>query len=157
MPSTWSWWLISFQGLQSINSDSSLQAHIPSHPRPSQKQPEPEPVSQMEHETLSAGSILTQGYTCAIRHCVARPAPNPSPASPRFISPHWPSLQSDCLERTLLLVPNKAEQKPSCSRSSIWSAWQFQSTNGKRKKDGLKSVASFYQTRTCSSQLTIIQ
>lgn len=148
MPSTSSWWLISFQELQSINSDSNVQAHPTPPPAVTGTARESELVSQTKHATFS---LRVAHVPSGIGEFI-QPQCLPSHLPSRLISPAGPPCKVMSREDSNCWCLTRQNKAPPAL------GVPFQSTNGKRKrkkKDGLKSIASFYQTRTCSSRLTI--
>lgn len=98
------------------------------------------------------------GFTRAIGHWVAHPAPNPRlpphPASPHPTGPPCKVLSRD---DSNCWCPTRQNKGPCAHRVPFGVCDNFRAQMEKEKKAGLKSITGFYQTRTCSSRLTISQ
>ena len=150
MPGAGILWLISFQGA-SVNKFWLWQVHPT---LLSQKNPtrvwaclSERSGSPLCRAHPRPGSHMGQQAWCSF----SRPPPPPPPASPRPAT-----LQSDCRGVYCWSLTRQNKGPRAC-----WVPFgvrdNFRAQMEKEKKEGLKSIAGFYQTRTCSSQLTISQ
>ena len=125
------------------------------------------------HPTLLSQKNPTRVWACLSERsgsplCRAHPRPgshmgqqawcsfSSPPPPPRCASPRPATLQSDCRGVYCWSLTRQNKGPRAC-----WVPFgvrdNFRAQMEKEKKEGLKSIAGFYQTRTCSSQLTISQ